>query len=102
MTTATARHILVEDEKTCKELIERINKGEDFATLAEEHSKCPSGKKGGDLGSFKPGMMVKEFNDVVFKEPIGLYQKPVKTDFGYHVIDVTSRDPDENSSSAGT
>ncbi|HMM60563.1 MAG TPA: peptidylprolyl isomerase, partial [Candidatus Rifleibacterium sp.] len=71
MTKARARHILVETRKECLELLELINNGEDFAAIAGKHSKCPSGKKGGDLGEFSPGMMVKEFDKVVFSGKIG-------------------------------
>lgn len=91
-TTAQARHILVESEDNCKKLIAQLQDGADFSALAAEHSSCPSGQKGGDLGSFHQGQMVPEFDKVVFEEPVGLYPEPVKTDFGYHVIDVVSRD----------
>ena len=64
MTTARARHILVKEKKDCLDLLEQVNAGADFAALAEKHSQCPSGKKGGDLGD-RPGMMVKEFDKVV-------------------------------------
>lgn len=94
MTTAQARHILVETEEQCKDLITQLQGDGDFAALAAEHSKCPSGQQGGALGSFQQGQMVPEFDKVVFEEPVGLYPEPVKTDFGYHVIDITSRDED--------
>jgi peptidyl-prolyl cis-trans isomerase C len=92
---AQARHILVAEEADCKDLINRIKDGEDFAKLAAEFSKCPSGKRsGGDLGEFSPGMMVKAFDDVIFdpnNKPGTLYPTPVKTQFGWHVIEVTAR-----------
>ncbi|HAE37340.1 MAG TPA: peptidylprolyl isomerase [Candidatus Riflebacteria bacterium] len=91
MTTARARHILVTTKKECLELLERINKGEAFDIIAEQHSKCPSGKKGGDLGEFKPGMMVKEFDKVVFSGNVGEVYGPVQTQFGYHLIEILSR-----------
>ncbi len=91
MTTARARHILVESKKDCLDLLERINKGEDFADVASKHSKCPSGKKGGDLGEFRPGMMVKEFDKVVFSGNVGEVYGPVQTQFGYHLIEIISR-----------
>ncbi|OGK07843.1 MAG: peptidylprolyl isomerase [Candidatus Riflebacteria bacterium GWC2_50_8] len=91
MTTARARHILVSTKKECLELLERINKGEAFDIIAEQHSKCPSGKKGGDLGEFKPGMMVKEFDKVVFSGNVGEVYGPVQTQFGYHLIEIMSR-----------
>ena len=91
MARATARHILVSSEELCEELKEKIAAGEDFAKLAEEHSSCPSGADGGDLGSFGPGQMVREFDTVVFSAPVNEVQGPVKTQFGYHLLEVTSR-----------
>ncbi len=91
MATATARHILVSTEEACQDLKKQIAEGADFAALASEHSDCPSGKRGGDLGEFPPGQMVKEFNDVVFSEEVGKVHGPVKTQFGYHLIEITSR-----------
>lgn len=91
MTKATARHILVENEQVCKELKREIEEGADFAAIAKEHSSCPSSAQGGDLGEFGPGMMVPEFDKVVFSAPVGIVQGPVKTQFGYHLLEVTSR-----------
>ncbi len=91
MATARARHILVKTEGVCNDLKAKIDGGADFAALAKEHSDCPSGQKGGDLGEFGPGKMVKEFDDVVFSADIGTVQGPVKTQFGYHLLEVTSR-----------
>ena len=88
---ATARHILVPTAEACQELKKRIESGDDFAKLAEQHSQCPSGKKGGDLGEFSPGQMVREFDDVVFKLDVGSVHGPVKTEFGYHLIEITQR-----------
>ena len=92
MGKATARHILVDDQAFCEELKQRIEGGTDFAELAREHSTCPSGRRGGDLGSFGPGQMVKEFDSVVFSAPLNEVQGPVETQFGFHLIEVTSRD----------
>ena len=92
MSRASARHILVETEEACEDLKSRIADGADFGALAREHSKCPSGKQGGDLGSFGRGAMVPEFDQVVFSAPVGEVQGPVKTAFGYHLLEVTSRD----------
>lgn len=91
MARASARHILVSSEAQCVELKTRIEGGEDFAALARQHSSCPSGRQGGDLGSFGPGQMVREFDQVVFSAPVGVVQGPVKTQFGYHLVEVTSR-----------
>ncbi len=91
MAMARARHILVKTEDACNDLKTQIDGGADFAALAKEHSDCPSGQKGGDLGEFGPGKMVKEFDDVVFSADIGTVQGPVKTQFGYHLLEVTSR-----------
>lgn len=92
MKSAHARHILVADENECNELINQLKEGADFATLAAKNSSCPSGQQGGDLGTFHQGQMVPEFDEVVFSAPIGVYPEPVKTQFGYHVIDVVSRE----------
>lgn len=91
MAKASARHILVDTEAQCHELKARIEAGEDFADMAKEFSNCPSGKQGGDLGEFGPGQMVKEFNDVVFSAEPNTVQGPLQTQFGYHLIEVTSR-----------
>jgi len=88
---ATARHILVKTEAQCTELKAAIEGGADFAEIAKKHSGCPSGRDGGNLGSFGPGQMVKEFDVVVFSAPINVVQGPVKTQFGYHLLEVTSR-----------
>lgn len=91
MTKATARHILVDTEDQCQELKTRIESGEDFADIAKEFSSCPSSAQGGDLGQFGPGMMVKEFDEVVFSADVNSLQGPVKTQFGYHLLEVTDR-----------
>lgn len=91
MALAKARHILVNSEASCLELKQKIEAGTDFAELAKQHSSCPSGAQGGDLGEFGPGMMVPEFDKVVFSAPVGVVQGPVQTQFGYHLLEVTSR-----------
>ena len=91
MTSATARHILVSSEEQCKDLKTQIEDGADFAELAKQHSSCPSGAQGGDLGEFGPGMMVPEFDQVVFSADVNTVQGPVQTQFGYHLLEVTSR-----------
>lgn len=92
MPQASARHILVENEATCNELKARIEAGEDFAKVAQESSKCPSSRSGGDLGTFGRGQMVPEFDKVVFSAPVNEVQGPVKTQFGYHLLEVTHRE----------
>jgi peptidyl-prolyl cis-trans isomerase C len=91
MRKASARHILVADQATCDDLKTRIEGGEDFAQMAKQYSECPSGQQGGDLGEFSPGMMVKEFDTVVFSADVGKVHGPVKTQFGYHLIEITRR-----------
>ena len=91
MTSATARHILVSTEEQCNDLKSQIENGADFADLAKQHSSCPSGAQGGDLGEFGPGMMVPEFDQVVFSADVNTVQGPVQTQFGYHLLEVTSR-----------
>jgi len=92
MPKASARHILVESREQCEQLKSQIEAGADFAELAKAHSRCPSGRQGGDLGEFGKGMMVKEFDDVVFSAELNKVQGPVQTQFGFHLIEVTSRD----------
>lgn len=84
-----ASHILVNSEKDAKDILAKINSGESFEDLAKKHSTCPSGKKGGDLGWFGKGMMVKEFEDASFSAKDGDVVGPVRTQFGYHIIKVT-------------
>ena len=92
MATASARHILVDSEAKCNELKEQINSGEiTFEQAAKENSSCPSGAQGGDLGTFSQGQMVPEFDRVVFNDEVGVVHGPVKTQFGYHLLEVTSR-----------
>lgn len=92
MAVAQASHILVDSKETCEDLKKQIDEGADFGELAKRHSKCPSGKMGGDLGKFTPGEMVKEFDQVVFKDEVGKTHGPIQTQFGYHLILITSRD----------
>jgi peptidyl-prolyl cis-trans isomerase C len=78
-------HILVKTEQEAKSILERLNKGEKFANLAQV-SLCPSGKRGGDLGTFGRGKMVKEFETAAFALQKGQISAIVKTKFGYHII----------------
>lgn len=91
MGTAAARHILVPDEETCQKLKDEIAGGADFADVAREHSQCPSGANGGDLGTFSQGQMVPEFDQVVFNDELNTVHGPVKTQFGYHLLEITAR-----------
>ncbi|WP_373029437.1 peptidylprolyl isomerase [Sulfurovum sp.] len=92
MATASARHILVKDEALCKELKEKINSGEiSFEEAAKQNSTCPSGVRGGALGTFGPGQMVPEFDRVVFNDEVGVVHGPVRTQFGYHLLIITER-----------
>ena len=91
MAKAKARHILVDSVDTCNDLKSQIEAGTAFEEIAKEHSLCPSGKSGGDLGEFTKGQMVSEFDEVVFKAEVGKVHGPVKTDFGYHLIEITNR-----------
>ena len=91
MPKASARHILVDSEDKCNDLKQQIAKGADFGGVAREHSTCPSGAQGGDLGTFGPGMMVAEFDEVVFSGKVGMVHGPVRTHFGYHLVEITRR-----------
>ena len=91
MPSANARHILVSTEAECLKLKAEIEAGADFAEVAKAHSSCPSRMRGGDLGTFAPGQMVREFDEVVFSGEINKVLGPVKTQFGYHLIEITKR-----------
>lgn len=83
-----AAHILVERKDKAEKLLAELKAGGNFEELAKKFSKCPSGRKGGDLGWFKKGAMVKEFEDPAFLAEKGQLVGPVKTDFGYHLIKI--------------
>ena len=91
MVSASARHILVDTEEQCLTLKVQIEDGKDFGDIAKEHSNCPSKAQGGALGSFGRGQMVPEFDEVVFSAELNKVQGPVKTQFGYHLLEVTER-----------
>lgn len=84
------RHILVEDEKLAKDLIKQIKDGADFAELAKANSIDPTKDKGGELGYMaKTDQVIPEYLEAAFKQDVGeISKKPVKTDFGYHIIEV--------------
>ncbi|UCE29139.1 MAG: peptidyl-prolyl cis-trans isomerase [Candidatus Bathyarchaeota archaeon] len=79
-------HILVKTEKEANLILERLKKGEKFANIARGVSLCPSGKRGGDLGTFGRGQMVKEFENAAFALQKGQISAIVKTKFGYHIV----------------
>jgi len=87
----SASHILVKTAEEASSLKEQLAGGADFASLAKAHSTCPSGKKGGSLGTFSPGQMVPAFDKVCWSAPVGEIQGPVETQFGHHLILVTER-----------
>ena len=91
-----ASHILVQTEKECKDIKDKILKGENFEELAAIHSKCPSGKSGGDLGKFGKGSMVPEFDAVCFdpKSKTNEILGPIKSQFGFHLIKITQKPQD--------
>lgn len=92
MPRAEASHILVKTEAEALKLKQQIADGASFADLARQHSSCPSGRAGGSLGEFSRGQMVPEFDAVIFSDlPIGQVSDPVKTQFGYHLIEVQKR-----------
>jgi peptidyl-prolyl cis-trans isomerase C len=89
-----ARHILVADEKSANDVIARLNKGEDFAAIAKQVSTDGSAQAGGDLGYFTRERMVKPFSDAAFEMKPGTYSsKPVRSQFGFHVIRVEDKRP---------
>ncbi len=90
-TQVRAAHILVDTKSQASGLKNRIEGGEDFAKMAKQFSKCPSGQRGGDLGYFGRGQMVPEFETAAFNLPKGEISEPVQTDFGWHIIKVTDK-----------
>lgn len=91
VTYVRASHILVDSEQDALDIKKMLDDGEDFAVLARKYSSCPSKAAGGDLGYFKRGQMVKPFEDAAFSLPVGVVSKPIKTQFGWHLIKVTDR-----------
>ena len=91
MARASARHILVDTEDQCEALKKEIEAGADFAEIARQYSNCPSGQNGGELGEFGRGQMVREFDEVVFTGELNKVHGPVKTQFGYHLLEITKR-----------
>lgn len=89
--TVSARHILVDTEEEANKVKEEIDNGLSFADAAMKYSKCPSKEQGGNLGEFSKGMMVPEFEKASFEAEVGVISTPVKTQFGYHLIIVDSK-----------
>lgn len=83
---STATRSKEQAEQQIKELKSQLDNGADFAQLAQQHSDCPSSQRGGDLGSFSRGQMVKPFEDTAFNLEVGSTSDVVQTDFGYHLI----------------
>ena len=90
MSKISASHILVDQEFEIKDIEKKLQAGEPFEKLAQDFSKCPSGKSGGALGQFSRGMMVKPFEDAAFALEPNKVSAPVKTQFGYHLIKRTA------------
>lgn len=92
MPQATARHILLNNEKLARKLKKEIISNEiTFEKAAKKFSKCPSSKRGGNLGIFKKGDMVKEFDNVIFSQDLNKIHGPIKTQFGFHLIEIMAR-----------
>lgn len=93
--TAKASHILVEDEEAAEKTLKEIKEGLSFADASKKYSSCPSKENGGSLGEFARGQMVPEFEEVAFNMKAGEISEPVKSQFGYHLIQLDSvTDPD--------
>jgi len=86
-----ARHILIQNATKAKKLKQELGRGADFTTLAKLNSKCQSGKSGGDLGWFAPGEMVAAFDKIVFKEKLHVVHGPIKSEYGFHLIEIMDR-----------
>ncbi len=86
-----ASHILVDKKSDAVKIIKKLDEGASFETQAKKFSKCPSRAKGGDLGYFGKGQMAKPFEDAAFSLEKGEMSKPVRTQFGYHIIKVTGK-----------
>lgn len=91
MSKATARHIFVLTLEECELLKNQIEAGADFARCAIKYSICPTGVNGGELGELKPGQLIKELDTLVFNGAVGKVLGPIESQFGYHLVEVTSR-----------
>jgi len=92
MPIALARHILLKTKIEAEKIKQQLAQGADFAQLAKRHSNCASKKCGGDLGEVRPGQMVKGVDTVIFKKAVNQIHGPIKTQFGFHLIEVLFRD----------
>lgn len=92
MKTAMARHILLPTKDQAQAIKKQLQQGSDFAKLAKKHSTCNSGNRGGDLGEIRRGQLVKPVEKAIFTGPVNTVQGPVKSQFGFHLIDVYFRD----------
>ena len=90
--SAWASHILVNSKSEAMQVKQKISKLKEFQKMARKKSTCPSSQKGGDLGWFRKGMMVKEFDDAVWNIPLSTTSNPIKSQFGYHLIWVHERE----------
>ncbi|OEZ33869.1 peptidylprolyl isomerase [Francisella endosymbiont of Amblyomma maculatum] len=89
---ASARHLLVKSESECQQIKKDITEDKiTFEEAARKHFLCPSGARGGDLGTFSQGQMVPEFDRVIFNDELHKVHGPVQTQFGYHLLEITSR-----------
>ncbi len=88
---AIVRHILVKTREEAERLKAELANGADFAKLAQKHSTCPSAKRGGELGEVKKGQLVKPIDQVVFSKPERMIHGPVKSSFGFHLVEIKFR-----------
>lgn len=91
MSTAIVRHILVKDITQAEALKQKLKNGADFSKLAKQHSTCNSAKRGGELGEIKKGQLVPVIDKLVFSAPENVLQGPIKSKFGYHLLEVKFR-----------
>ena len=92
MPIAMARHILVKTKDEAEKIKQLLAKGGDFAKLAKKYSTCNSAKRGGDLGEVRPGQLVKPIENVIFKKKTNVVHGPVKSKFGFHLVEFYFRD----------
>ncbi len=86
MSSISAKHILIKEDHEAQDIIKKLDEGSSFEDMAEKFSLCPSGKEGGDLGDFGRGRMVPAFEEAAFALELDEVSKPVRTQFGYHLI----------------